>query len=65
MARTEILTCPCCGESAGLGYYTNDKNEQYSTYVVCSNCGLKTKAITRDVSYDAEEEVISLWNQRA
>ena len=65
MARTEIQTCPCCGETAGLAYYTNEKNEPYSTYVVCSNCGLKTKAIPRDIAYDAEEEAITLWNTRA
>ena len=65
MARTEILTCPCCGQSAGLGYYTNEDNEPYSAYVVCSECGLRTKAIPRDVAWDSEEEVIALWNQRA
>ena len=64
MAVTEIQNCPCCGEKAGLAYYTNEKNEPYSTYVVCSNCGLKTKAVVRDVSYSAEETVISLWNTR-
>lgn len=60
-----ISNCPCCGETAGLAYYTNEKNEPYSTYVVCSNCGLKTKAIVRDVSYNAEQTVADLWNTRA
>ena len=65
MAVSEILNCPCCGEKAGLAYYSNEKNEPYSTYVVCSNCGLRTKAVPRDVAYNAEQTVVDAWNQRA
>lgn len=61
---TDIKACPCCGGTANLAYYVNSENEKYSCYVVCSECGLRTKAIARDISYDGEEEAIGLWNAR-
>ena len=62
---TEISKCPCCGGTANLAYYVNSDNEKYSCYVVCSECGLRTKTLARDVSWDAEDEVIKLFNARA
>ena len=58
--------CPCCGGDAVYSYYTKtENNEKYSAYVTCSVCGLRTKAIERDVSYSAEDKVAELWNARA
>lgn len=62
MAHTDIDACKCCGGTGTLAYYTNSDSEVYSVYVTCEDCGLRTKAIVRDVSYDAEEEAIALWN---
>ena len=65
---SELSKCPCCGSDAVYSYYTkaqdNGESEKYSVFVVCSQCGLRTKSIVRDVSYSAEQLVASSWNRR-
>ena len=65
----ELSKCPCCGGDAIYSYYTktvtDGEGERYSTFVVCNQCGLRTKSVIRDVAYSAEDTVADLWNARA
>ena len=57
---TNISNCPCCGGTANLAYYVNADNEKYSCYVVCSECGLRTKAIIRQLNAQYPKIVVNV-----
>ncbi len=65
----ELKTCPFCGANAIWHEYSeSDPPCSYTAgYVLCSNCGCRTRSYTLDGYYgstDTKEDAIAAWNKR-
>lgn len=53
----ELSKCKHCGGEAA--YRTE---ESAAIYATCTECGIRTKAISASVEYSAKEAVTEIWN---
>lgn len=61
MKDIELKPCPFCGGEAELNKsFTNN----WSAYVMCSDCSARTALFVQSIDWCANDEAVKAWNRR-
>lgn len=67
--QNELLPCPFCGGAAEVWMSQreiyDDKSIEYSAYIECSSCGVKTATSIAIDTASLSQSLKTTWNQRA